>query len=113
MFRTKTLNDITYKDKWYKIGSPIDVDDKDVDKLVKLVAIPAREKTEVVINVIKNPIKVEKIVSPELVEMVEEANTKVEKETEKEFTWETNLQGDSGKVKRKYNRRDKEFRKRR
>lgn len=33
------LNDITYKDKWYKINSEILVDDKDVNNLVWIGAI--------------------------------------------------------------------------
>jgi len=56
-----TLDDIIYKDKQYKIGSKITVDNKDVRKLEKIGAIRCLKKTNVnnvEINVIKNPIKV-------------------------------------------------------
>jgi len=69
MLRTKTLDDITYKDKWYRIGSDIVVEDKDVEKLVRIGAIAGqmggiisekdfeKAKAEVKIKVIKNPVK--------------------------------------------------------
>ena len=109
MYKTNTLNDITYRDQWYKIGSPINVDDKDVDKLVGLGAIPARKHPEVI--VIKNPVEVEEEVPEEII--FREDTIEVKEESEERPTWETDLQSNSGKVKRKYNRRDKEFRKRR
>ena len=105
MFRTKTLNDITYKDKWLKVDSPIDVDDKDVEKLVRMGAIdskgiiPETDKfasREVKINVIKNSIKIEK--ENEDIELPPETIEKIHKEDKR--------------IKRKYNRRDKNFKQR-
>ena len=56
MTRCITLNDITYKNKWYAIDTKIDVDDRDVNKLVKIGAIKVNEPAKTKINVIENPI---------------------------------------------------------
>lgn len=64
MIKCKTLDNVTYKDKWYRIGSPIDVDDKDIEKLIRIGAVVnleiiPKKKTKVKVNVIKNPIKIQ------------------------------------------------------
>ena len=114
--RCKALDDFTYKDIWRKIGSSIDVDIKDVEKLEKIGAIQCLEtipEKKVKINVIKNPIKIEKEITwetdlqskPKKVEEIKEVklNPKVIEKIHKK----------NERIKRKYNRRDKNFMKRR
>lgn len=97
MIKCIALDNITYKDKWYKIGSPIDIDDGDINKLEKIGAIRRLgtiPEVKVKINVIKNPIKAYKT-SDDVIKEFED-----EKEEPK-------------KIKRKYNKRQRSFMKRR
>lgn len=99
MVKCKTLNDITYKNQWRKIGAIINVDSKDVEKLERIGAVQCLEtipKPEIKINVIKNPIKTEKVPISEKKEM----NDLFDEDESTE------------KPKRKYNKR-RDFRKRR
>lgn len=105
MFKTKTLDNILYKERHYPAGAEIIVEDKDKNKLILLGAIAGTVISEVKINVIKNPIKIEEKETPEEI-IFREENMEIKEKSDKEFTWETNLRGDSGKVKkRKYNKR--------
>ena len=108
MYRTKTLDQILYKERHYPGGSSIEVEDKDVDKLVRLGAIPVRIESRVEINVIKNPIKAEEKVPQEII--FREDNTKVKeivaiKKLNKEETREFIEKEVIPRVKRKYNKR--------
>ena len=101
MFKTKTLDQILYQDRHYPGGADIEVEDKDVNKLILLGAISENgirdkiKKTKVEINVIKNPIKVEEKVPQEIIFRED----KIEIEPEKKLTWETDLQGSSEELK--------------
>ena len=104
--KAKTLRDILYKDKHCRIETIIDVDEKDVEKLVRIGAIQCLEaipEPKVEINVIKNPIKVE----------VDKSVWDFNKETK--VITETNITKEQivKKPKRKYNKRSKSFGKRR
>jgi len=95
MFKTKTLNDILYKDQHYTKGASINVDDEDVNKLIIIGAIAGEIKQpEVKINVIRNPIEPK--------EEFKEVKTG-------KINWETGLQAESKeekkRVKRKYTKR--------
>ena len=58
MLKTNTLDNILYKDKHYIKGASIEVDDRDVDKLISLGAIAGELiQPEIKINVIRNPIE--------------------------------------------------------
>ena len=58
MLKTNTLDNILYKDKHYIKGTDIEVDDKDVNKLIMSGAIVGEVKQpEVKINVIRNPVE--------------------------------------------------------
>ena len=111
MVKAITLDCITYKDKWYAIESKIDVDEKDVYKLEKIGAIRSLEaipekKTEVKINVIKNPIKTQKRVE-KIFDEFEDEDIKLPSKTAEKIYKENK------KIKRKYNRRKNVFKKRR
>jgi len=98
------LDSITYKDKWYNIDSEVIVDDKDVNKLIKIGAV--RRKV---------PIKVKKAVDVAIdsVKVIpSKYNTKVAKdEVDKMFVDSYNKEGDlissykEKPNKRKYGRR--------
>lgn len=117
MFKTKTLDDITYHDKWYRIGSDIIVEDKDIEKLVKLGAIAGGgagipdKVPKVKIKVIKNPIKPQIEVDKMFDNLKEEipADEKLSKVETKEFIAKEILP----KIKRKDRRKGKSFKKRR
>ena len=58
MLKTNTLDNILYKDKHYIKGAGIEVDDRDVNKLIRIGAIAGEVKQpEVKINVIRNPVE--------------------------------------------------------
>ena len=113
MVKCKTLDDITYKDLWCKIGTIIDVDEKDINKLERVgavVRLEAKPEVKVKINVIKNPIKAEEI----------SAIKKLSKDETKEFIKNEiipkveKVYREDKSIKRKYSRRStKNFERRR
>ena len=119
MIKCKARDSITYKDVFRGIGTIFDVEEKDIHKLLRQDAVinlePIPEfisevETKVEINVIKNPVRIEEKIPQEII--FREDKIDVEKKSDKKITWETDLQGDSRKIKKgKYNKRNKTFRK--
>ena len=120
MYRTNTLNDILYQDKHYTKGASINVDDKDLNKLITLGAIAGEIKQpKVKINVIKNPVEEKSTIriideTPKAYGLdPEEENKKLEEKFEETKTGKINFGTDlqaepkeeNKRIKRKYTKR--------
>ena len=85
MLKTKTLDNILYHDKHYTKGASINVDDKDVNKLIGLGAIAGEIKQpKVKINVIKNPVEPKEEIKevkldPEVIDKIHDENKRIKR----------------------------------
>ena len=115
MFRTKTLDQILYKDRHYPGGVSINIEDKDVNKLIRQGAIdvngfkvPEIKKTKVEINVIKNPIKAEDKSDPYNLPSFEDQQKEMDdvfEKTKGKTTFVDEASKVNKKTKRQYNKR--------
>ena len=111
MFKTKTLDCILYKERHYPSGVKIIVDDKDVNKLIKLGAIDgsgARDKKiKTATNIVKNPVKVKEVdpIEPIPEKFVDITEDKEIKKVELDPEVMEEIHEKTKDVKRKYNKR--------
>ena len=116
MLKTNTLDNILYKDKHYIKGASIEVDDRDVNKLIRIGAIAGEIKQpEVKINVIKNPVEEKSTIriideTPKAygLDTIDETKKKIEKEF-KEIKLDPEIidkiHDENKRIKRKYTKR--------
>jgi len=85
MLKTNTLDNILYKDKHYIKGASIEVDDRDVNKLIRIGAISGEVKQpEVKINVIRNPVEPKEEIKevkldPEVIDKIHDENKRIKR----------------------------------
>jgi len=109
MFKTKTLDNILYQDKHYTKGASIDVDDKDVDKLISLGAIAGELiQPEIKINVIRNPIEPKEEIKeikldPKIINKIHKENKRIKRKYTKrsnDATTDSESRGDSARFRK-------------